>query len=92
MLDRYHLLQECLGVLGVVRADVFVERAHQDERHHAGEEEHDHEGVEYGEPVDLRLRHLEVGVPPGGPLDVRLLPVHRVQWVGALFLKIIRQL
>ncbi len=54
-------------------ADVAVQRAHHDHGDHAGQEEDDHEGVDDAEPVDLVVRHEQVGVPARGPADVALL-------------------
>mmetsp|Transcript_116135 Transcript_116135/g.329135 ORF Transcript_116135/g.329135 Transcript_116135/m.329135 type:complete len:517 (-) Transcript_116135:424-1974(-) len=67
----------------VVPRDVAVQRAQEDHGHHAGEEEHDQEGVQDGEPVDLPARHLEVVVPAGGPAVRALGPLHVVR-VGDL--------
>lgn len=59
-----------LGLELVVLGDVAVEGAHHDHGHHAREEEHDHERVDDGEPVDLVVGHQQVCVPAGCPLDV----------------------
>jgi hypothetical protein len=57
-----------LGIKLVVVGNVLVEGAHHDHGNHAGEEKHNHEGVNDGEPVDLVVVHQQVCVPPGGPL------------------------
>ena len=54
-----HVVRAVLRVLGVVVA----QRAHQDHRHQAGEEDDHHERVEDGEPVDLVLEEVVVQVP-----------------------------
>ena len=55
--------------------EVAVQRAQHDHGHHAGEEEHDHERVDDREPMNLLITHQQVGVPSGGPLDLRGLPL-----------------
>jgi hypothetical protein len=54
----------------VVLGDIPVQGAHHDHGHHARQEEHNHEGVDDAEPVDLIIGHQEVSVPAGSPLDV----------------------
>ena len=61
------------GLEVIILGDVTTQSAHHDHGHHAGEEEHNHEGVDDGEPVDLVVGHQEIGVPARGPLDVRRL-------------------
>ncbi|KAJ8525752.1 hypothetical protein ON010_g15363 [Phytophthora cinnamomi] len=72
---------ELLGVvLGEARV-VVLECAQQNERHEAAEEDHHHERVEDGEPVDLVLEELVLEVPVEAVLerDVRLGPDHLVR-------------
>mmetsp|Transcript_6973 Transcript_6973/g.17839 ORF Transcript_6973/g.17839 Transcript_6973/m.17839 type:complete len:442 (-) Transcript_6973:471-1796(-) len=59
---------------------VPAQRAHEDERHNANEEDHHHERVEDGEPVDLVLEEVVVEVPLEALVesDVDRLPLHRV--------------
>mmetsp|Transcript_17587 Transcript_17587/g.51091 ORF Transcript_17587/g.51091 Transcript_17587/m.51091 type:complete len:496 (+) Transcript_17587:327-1814(+) len=64
-----------LGLGVVVPAQVAAERARHDHGHHATQEEHDHQAVHHGEPVDLLVAHEQVSVPAAGPLDVRSLPL-----------------
>ena len=46
-------------ILGVVVAvEVVVQGPHEDHGHHAGEEEHVHEGADDGEPVDIGVRSV----------------------------------
>jgi len=59
----------------VVLCDVPVQRAHDDHGHHASQEQHDHDAVDDGEPMDLVVNHQQVGVPAGGPADVASLRV-----------------
>mmetsp|Transcript_98976 Transcript_98976/g.280342 ORF Transcript_98976/g.280342 Transcript_98976/m.280342 type:complete len:350 (+) Transcript_98976:861-1910(+) len=63
----------------VVLRDVAVQRPEQDHGHHAGEEDHDHERVQDGEPVDLTAGHLQVVVPARRPSDRALGPLHVVR-------------
>ena len=57
-------------------SNISPEGSDDDHGDDAGEEEDDDDTVDDGEDVDLRVRHVEVDVPPGGPLHVRLLPRH----------------
>lgn len=68
------------GVHLVVTRDIFVERSEHNHRDHSAEEKHDHQRVEDGEPLDVRVRHrLEDVVPSRRPLDrVVLDEAHRV--------------
>ena len=72
-----------LLVSHVVLGDVLPQGPDDDHGDDAGEEEDHHDGVDDGEPVNLRVRHLQVDVPARGPLDVRLVPLHRVGEVEA---------
>ena len=63
----------------VVDHQIAMQSAHHDHGDHARQEQNDHDGVHDGEPVDLRIRHLEVHVPARRPLDGRCLPVHIVR-------------
>mmetsp|Transcript_5757 Transcript_5757/g.13122 ORF Transcript_5757/g.13122 Transcript_5757/m.13122 type:complete len:320 (-) Transcript_5757:20-979(-) len=67
----------CTGKL-VVLGDVAVQRPQEDHRHHARQEEHDHQRIQDGEPVDLPSGHLEVVVPTGCPPDGALRPLNIV--------------
>lgn len=58
----------------VVAAEVAVQGAHEDHGDDAAEEQHNDDGVDNREPVDLRVGHLKVEVPTRRPLDVALLP------------------
>mmetsp|Transcript_17586 Transcript_17586/g.51086 ORF Transcript_17586/g.51086 Transcript_17586/m.51086 type:complete len:325 (+) Transcript_17586:762-1736(+) len=70
------LLLRLLGhVQLVVALQVLVQRAHHDHGYHAAQEEHNHQRVDDGEPVDLLVAHEQVSVPAAGPLDVRSLPL-----------------
>ena len=74
------LLRLLLRLHLVVAAEVGAQRAHHDHGHHGREEEGDHDRVDDGHPVDLRVGHREVDVPARGPSLVRvLLPLDRVR-------------
>mmetsp|Transcript_34090 Transcript_34090/g.79203 ORF Transcript_34090/g.79203 Transcript_34090/m.79203 type:complete len:312 (+) Transcript_34090:1141-2076(+) len=68
----------CRGQL-VVLGDVAVECPEKDHRHHARQEEHDHQGVQDREPVDVAPGHLQVGVPPRCPAVGTVSPLHVVR-------------
>jgi len=75
------LLPRLLALLlrhdAIVVGDVTADSTDEDEADDTPEEEHDEEGTADGEPVHLIIvaaGHGEVGVPPGGPLDLAVLP------------------
>ena len=57
----------------VVLGDVSMQRAHHDHCHHSRQEEHNHERIDDGEPMDLIVQHQQIGVPSGCPPDVTCL-------------------
>ena len=72
-----------LLVSHVVLGDVLPQCPDDDHGDDAGQEEDHHDRVDDGEPVDLRVRHLQVDVPARGPLDVGPVPLYRVGEVEA---------
>ena len=72
------LLDTVLALLvgHVVLGDVLPQCPDDDHGDDPGQEEDHHDGVDDGEPMNLRVRHLQIDVPARGPLDVRLVPLH----------------
>ena len=62
----------------VVLCNVTPQGADDDHRYDPGEEEDHHNRVDNGEPVDLSVLHVQVDIPPRGPLHFTLLPLNRV--------------
>mmetsp|Transcript_73152 Transcript_73152/g.174326 ORF Transcript_73152/g.174326 Transcript_73152/m.174326 type:complete len:201 (-) Transcript_73152:410-1012(-) len=58
----------------IVLGDISVQGAQQNHGHHARQEEHDHQGIQDGEPMDLTPGHLQVVVPPRSPSNVTRRP------------------
>merc|ERR1719347_138354 len=62
----------------VVLCNVASQSADDDHSDDAREEEHNHNVVDNGEPVDLGVLHIQVHVPTGSPLHFTLLPLNGV--------------
>mmetsp|Transcript_27966 Transcript_27966/g.65311 ORF Transcript_27966/g.65311 Transcript_27966/m.65311 type:complete len:466 (-) Transcript_27966:756-2153(-) len=71
-----HLLR---SVDRVVPVKISMQRPHHDHRHHARQEEDDHERIDDREPVDLIVAHVQVEVPSRRPFDVGQLPLDVVR-------------
>ena len=57
----------------VVLGNVLVQSAHEDHGHHEGQEDHDQDGVDDGEPVDAvrhGVVHRQVHIPARGPFHL----------------------
>jgi len=71
-----------LNLLGqvdrIVPGNVLGHGPVEDHSHHEGEETDDDEGVDEGEPVDLRVEYMEVHVPSQSPWYGALDKGHRV--------------
>ena len=71
MIDRLPsavILGQVIRGLLIVSEKVATKRANEDHGDHAGQEEHDHRGVDERHPVNLAAGHLEVQVPTRSPL------------------------
>mmetsp|Transcript_100495 Transcript_100495/g.279898 ORF Transcript_100495/g.279898 Transcript_100495/m.279898 type:complete len:202 (-) Transcript_100495:442-1047(-) len=62
----------------VVLGDIAVQCPEEDHCHHSRQEEHDHERVQDGEPVDLPSSHLEVIIPTRRPTNRAFAPLYIV--------------
>jgi len=63
----------------IVGRDIFTQGAQENHRHHARQEEYDHDGVKDGEDMDLVVGVAShINVPTVRPWHVRSLPLHIV--------------
>ncbi len=64
----------------IVPPEVGPQGAHHDHSDHTRKEQHNHERVDDGEPMDLSIGILQVHIPSGCPSDrIVLLPVDAVR-------------
>ena len=73
------LLDVLAEVDGIVPRDVPRDGPEEDGSDHHTEEDDNHEGVDEREPVDPRVKHVEVVVPSESPRDVRFLKGSEVE-------------
>lgn len=64
----------------IVPRDILVQSSKENHGYHSRKEENNHQGVQYAEPLDIRMRHrFQDVVPTRRPFDrVVLHEIHRI--------------